>query len=855
LRTIGEAIVTSRIRRLALVLVTLSTCTLWCIPIAAAAPEQPWRDPNQPPGQRADELLAAMTFDQKVAVALGDFGPVASLGVPPLTWADGPNGIRAPGTTAFPSAQTLASTFDRDLAHAYGAAIAAEAHAKGFNLWFGPAMDIARTPLAGRQPENLGEDPFLAGETAAEEVVGAKNSHVIATLKHYVGNNQDYGRLGLPIGSPGVNDIVSRRALQEIYEAPFKDAVRSGGADAAMCSYNRVNGVQACQSTVVLGDLKGSGFDGFVLPDFIFAVRDQLAATLAGVDLPAIPGDPVTPPRTADMFTSGQVSMARLDDIVHRIVFAMFDSGAFDNPVPPPADNVSSPDHVQLATRVSEAGMVLLKNDRRALPLASPGPESIAVIGPAGSDAIFVTGGSASVPVDPTGSVTPLAGITARAGPDVKINVAQGTLGDVPLPTIVPSDVLTPSAGNGPGLLGTYWNNGELAGTPALTRVDPTVDLSAAPAGVGPLWSARWTGTLTPPESGLYRFSLTQAGIARLFVDDKLIASGYREATQFVAGPAYPVQGAINLKEGKPVSIRIEYTSKAQLFGAQIHFAWQAPSTSGIAAAVEAARKSDVAIVFANNAQGEGMDRSALALPGDQDQLITAVSQANRRTIVVLNTGGPVLMPWLPRVEAVLQAWYAGQQFGSALAAVLFGDSDPGGRLPVTFPATEEQGPAPPSQPERYPGVNGDERYDEGIYVCYRWYDQFHQQPLFPFGYGLSYADFRFSDLQVNVDRERDTVLASARVTNTSDRPGSTVAQAYLASPKSADEPPVQLKGYQKIALDPGESAVVTFRLASDDLAYFNESLNQPVVADGRYEFFVGSSSRDLQDHASFELG
>jgi beta-glucosidase len=836
-------------------LLLLSISTVWRAPTAAAGPDQPWRDPNQPPGQRADELLAAMTFDQKVAMALGDFGPVASLGVPPLTWADGPNGIRAPGTTVFPSAQTLASTFDRNLARAYGEAIAAEARGKGYNLWFGPAMDIARTPLAGRQPENLGEDPFLAGETAAGEVAGAKNGDVIATLKHYVGNNQEWGRLGLPIGSPGINDIVSRRALQEIYEAPFTRAVHKSGADAVMCSYNRVNGLQACENPSVLSDLKDSGFDGFVVPDFGFAVRDQLAATLAGSDLPAIPGDPITPARTADMFTSGQVSMARLDDIVHRILYALFDSGAFDNPVPPPADDVRSPEHAQLATRVSEAGMVLLKNDRRALPLASPGLDSIAVIGPAGSDAVYVTGGSASVPLDPSVSVTPLAGITARAGPDVKINVAQGSLGDAPLPTIVPSEVLTPSAGNGPGLLGTYWSNGDMQGTPAVTRVDPTVDLSSAPAGVGPLWSAQWTGTLTPPESGLYRFSLMQAGIARLFVDGELIASGYREATQFVAGPAYPVQGAVSLRAGKHVSIRIEYTSKAQLFGAQIHLAWQPPSASGIAEAVAAARKSDVALVFANSVQGEGMDRSTLALPGDQDELIAAVSRANHRTIVVLNTGGPVLMPWLPRVEAVLQAWYPGQQFSSALAAVLFGDSDPGGRLPVTFPASDEQGPAPATQPERYPGVDGNERYDEGIFVGYRWYDEFHQQPLFPFGYGLSYADFRFSDLRVNVDREHETVVASARVTNTSDRAGSTVAQAYLESPKSANEPPLQLKSYEKVVLGPGESTIVTFRLAAADLAYFDESLNQPVVADGRYRLFVGSSSRDLRDHVNFHLG
>jgi beta-glucosidase len=302
------------------------------------------------------------------------------------------------------------------------------------------------------------------------------------------------------------------------------------------------------------------------------------------------------------------------------------------------------------------------------------------------------------------------------------------------------------------------------------------------------------------------------------------------------------------------VSIRIEYTSKAQLFGAQVHLAWQPPSASHVAEAVEAARKSDVAIVFANNAQGEGMDRSTLALPGDQDQLIAAVARANHRTIVVLNTGGPVLMPWLPRVEAVLQAWYPGQQFGSALAAVLFGDADPGGRLPVTFPASDEQGPAPATQPERYPGVDGDEHYDEGILVGYRWYDQFHQQPLFPFGYGLSYADFRFSDLHVDVDRERETVVASARVTNTSDRPGSTVAQAYLSSPPSANEPPRQLKGYEKVALRPGESTIVTFRLAPADLAYYDESVNQSVIADGRYKLYVGSSSRDLHDHVNFTL-
>ncbi|HEY7621455.1 MAG TPA: glycoside hydrolase family 3 C-terminal domain-containing protein [Solirubrobacteraceae bacterium] len=794
----------------------------------AIAADEPWRDPGQPPGRRADELLAVMSFDQKVQLALGNFAAVAPFGVPALSSDDGPSGIRATGTTSFPSSQTLASTFDRGLARAYGGAIGAEARGKAFNWWLGPAMDIARTPLSGRQPENLGEDPFLAGETVAQEVAGAKSAHVIATLKHYVANNQEFGRIGFnqPGGgrSGGADSIVSQRALQEIYEAPFKRAIRESDADAVMCSYNRLNGPQTCEDSALLSDLKASGFNGFVAPDFLFAVKDPLAATLAGLDLPALGGPGG---RTADMFTSGQVPAARLDDIVRRTLYAIFDSGAFDNPLGPAADDVSTPAHRALATRVSTDGMVLLKNDHHALPLSDGRVRSIAIIGPSGSDATYITGGSAGVTPDPSRTVTPLAGITGRAGSAVKVTAAQGSLGDAPLPTIVPGD--------DPGFQASYWNNGDLDGAPALTRTEPTIDLAAAPTGVGPLWSARWTGTVTPSQSGLYRFSLLQAGLATLYVDGRRVGPGYREAVQFIDGPFYPMQTqAVRLTAGRRVSIRVDYSSRAQLFGAQIHLAWA--QASGIAAAVDAARHADVAIVMANNAQGEGMDRTTLALAGDQNALIDAVAAVNRRTIVVLNTGGPVLMPWLHRVDAVLETWYPGQQFGTALAGVLFGDSDPGGRLPITFPASDQQGPAPPTRPERYPGIDNVVHYDEGLLVGYRWYDATGQRPLFPFGYGLSYADFRFSGLQVSGD------VATVRVTNTSHRAGSTVAQAYLSFPRSAGEPPRQLKGYAKVALGPGRSAVVSFRLDPADLA-----------TPGRYTLFVGSSSRDLPERASFD--
>src|SRR5581483_1495037 len=272
---------------------------------------------------------------------------------------------------------------------------------------------------------------------------------------------------------------------------------------------------------------------------------------------------------------------------------------------------------------------------------------SIALIGPTGNDAVFVTGGSAGVPLATGQAITPAQGITARASQaGINVSTAQGSAGDVAA-AVVPSSALTPSSGAGPGLLGTYWDNINSSGPAALTRVDPTVDLRAAPSGIGPQWSARWTGTLTPPETGEYRFTISEAGFATLKIAGQTVGPAYREATQFIVGPHYVLQGTVSLTKNTPVPVEIDYSSRYGLFSNEIHFGWQKPSDSQIPAAVAAARKADVAIVFANDAQGEGMDRTGLSLPGDQNDLIDAVAHANRHTVVVLNTGGAVLMPWL----------------------------------------------------------------------------------------------------------------------------------------------------------------------------------------------------------------
>ena len=849
---------TLRPRRAAAAVLTVLLFVLVASGASSADPGQPWQNTGQPPLVRANELLAAMNTNQKIDLALGNFAPLQSLGIPALSSDDGPDGLRNPGTTAMPSGQALAASFNRVLARAYGDVVGSEARAEGFNEWLGPAVDIARTPLAGRQPEAEGEDPFLAGNTSAQVILGAQSQHVISTLKHYTAYNQDYGRIGFDaIGAPAVNVQVSERALQEIYETPFRIAVQQGGVDSVMCSYNQINGMPSCENPTTLGDLKQrDGFQGFVVPDFGFAVRDAVPAANAGVDLAALPGAPSS--LTAADFTSGQISAARLDDMARRILFAMFDSGAFDNPLPtPPATEVSTPQHQQIATQVAEAGTVLLKNDAGALPLTRH-VHSIALIGPTGNDAVFVTGGSAGVPLASGQAITPLQGISARAASaGVSVTAVQGSAGDVASPTLVDPSVLTPSSGTGPGLLGQYWSNGDFAGAPTVTEVDRTVDATSPPINPAPpVWSAKWTGTLTPTESGLYRFTLSEAGIATLKIAGQTFGPAYREATQFIVGPHYVIQGTLPLIAGQSVPVEIDYSSRSGLFSHEIHFGWQTPSQSGISTAVIAARHADVAVVFANDAQGEGMDRYSLSLPGDQNQLIDQVARANRRTIVVLNTGGPVLMPWLREVQGVLEAWYPGQQFGPAIAAVLFGDANPGGRLPVTFPANESQGPAAANPPKTYPGDNnGVESYDEGLDVGYRWYDTTGQRPLFPFGYGLSYESFRVSDVHAVYNPIRGEAFVLARVTNNSSRSGPASAELFLQSPPAAQEPPKQLKGYANATLAPGQTRSVLFRMRPRDLAYFNTARGHWTVAPGRYTALVGTSSTDLDHRASFHVG
>jgi beta-glucosidase len=812
-------------------------------PAAAAvtATARPWMSPGQTSQQRAGELLARMSLDEKIVMVHGDAFPTGGtyaghipantrLGIPALVLSDGPNGVGngSTGVTAFPVAVTDAAAFDRSLADKYGAALGAEQAGKGHNIALAPTINILRTPLWGRESETYTEDPYLNGQTAAAEVRGIQGNHVIATPKHFVANNQETGRFSSATAA-SVDEKVSQRALQEIYYPGFKAAVQQGRAGAVMCSYNQINGAYGCENPQTLSTLeKQWGWNGFVMSDW-FATHSTVVAANAGLDM-EMPTGVNFGAALKQAVLSGAVSMATLNEMVRRILTSMFAIGLFDHPLSGDDSSVvSTSAHQRLAQQITEQGSVLLKNADGVLPL-DKNVKKIAVVGAdASTDPQVSEGGSGAVL--PTGAVvTGLQGIRARAGKNVEVTYSPGTLGTAPLPVLT-GDVLTPSSGTGSGLTGTYFASPDFTGAPVATRTDASVDVSSTPvAGLPRVWSARWTGTLTPHSTGDYRFSLNVAGQAQLRVGGKrLINVKYADF-------ATTAHGLVHLRAGHRVPIELDYTSNRALIGGAVHLGW-APPDRLQHDAVQAARAADVAVVFVNDSTGEGSDRTGLGLPGDQDQLISAVAKANRHTVVVLNTGGPVLMPWLSKVAGVVESWYPGQEGGSAEAALLFGDVNPSGRLPMTFPANERQGPA--SSPA---DLHVDtERYDEGLLVGYRWFDATHTRPLFPFGYGLSYTKFRYSHLAVT--RSGASTTVRVRVTNTGSRTGSDVVQLYVNAPAAAHEPPKQLKDYGKVTLRPGGSRTVTFRLGRDAFASWN---GHWVVHPGRYRILVGSSARDV---------
>lgn len=773
---------------------------------------QPWLEADRPLADRVTALVADLGIPERISLGLGDFTPLTERGLPGLDYVDSGTGLRGvSGATAFPAGIALAASFDPELAYEYGAAVGTEARAAGFPVLLGPTLDLARDPRGGRIPEALGEDPFLTGLLGAAHVRGAQDQHLICQVKHFVGYSSEDRRTGYGLDERGdsVDVQLSDTLLHDTYLRPVQAAVEAG-AWSLMTSYNQLNGQYPSQNPALLELPRQEwGWPGFYCPDFLFAVRDPAQALAAGLDLGALGG----PGGRTEELLAAEPQL--LEALTARIVRAIIGSGLVEHPLPATGARVRP--HLELAERVAVAGAVLLTNRAATLPLG-PAVASLALIGPSGADALHVTGGSAAVSAAER-LISPAAGVRAASG-TTRVELAQGSLGDVELPP-VPAHRFSLPDGSGPGIV-VECTDADLV---PVEVIWDTVDFAADPAAPLAGWPRHWHTSITPTRTGAHRFSLALGGRATLRFDGQIVLVGSREAERFIVGPATPLQLRVELTAGVPVDLEIDYEPGPAVvvppmgLGPTLRLGWQEPDGL-MEEAVALAARCDVAVVLATMASSEGMDRDSLALPGDQDELIRRVAATNPRTIVVLNTPGAVELPWSDEVAAILQVWYPGERFGSALAAMLFGAAEPGGRLPLTFPLRREDLPGGDHGPGVVP-VRLDYDADGGI--GYRAPGIRRHGAAFPFGHGLGYSTTTCRIVGTSVSPE--TVGLDLEVTNTGPRASIHVAQIYASIAGEAAE----LIGLARVRIDAGGSATTQVNLPISAFARWDGTQRLPV--------------------------
>jgi beta-glucosidase len=812
--------------------------------------------------RRVENLLGELTLKEKVSLLSGKDRwstiPIERLGIPSLITTDGPHGVRTEPmwegridspATSFPTGVSMASSWNPELIERVGVALAEETRALACDILLGPCVNIVRTPLAGRNFETYSEDPYLAGRIGVAYVRGVQSQNVGTSLKHYACNNQEVERMR---GS----SVVDERTLREIYLPAFEAVVKEARPWTVMCAYNRINGVYASEHHYLLTEILREewGFEGVVVSDW-GANHTIVESVKGGLDI-EMPG----PAKyygdlLVQAVNNWQIDAATVDDSARRVLRMILRSGRMDDPAALPAGAVNTPEHQTLARELAEESIVLLKNEGDNLPLRDV--KRVAVIGPNAAEARIGGGGSSYL--EPPYRVSPLEGLKTRLGDGVEIGYEQGCDNFVDPPVLRP-EYLVPAGGQGQGLLGEYFDNPDLSGEAGAKRIDRTVEFwrLRPPAEIDAgEFSVRWTGTLTAPDTGRHVFKLAGAGICRLYLDGELLIGLTYDQPW---GPAHRVGEAFAYAElvgGRAYDVAIEYVRLPEVFPiiyARLAFVPEPEKDDRLARAVELARRSDVAIVCAGMPMGydsEGHDRPDMALPGPQAELIEAVAKANEHTVVVLNCGAPVELPWIDDVPALVLAYYPGQEGGNALANILMGDVNPSAKLSVTFPKRYEDNPTYVN----YPGGR-EVRYGEGIFVGYRYYDQKGVEPLFPFGFGLSYTTFAYSDLRVpETVQPGESVEVSVTITNTGARAGKEVVQLYVGDKASSlVRPPKELKGFKKVSLDPGESKTADFVLDQRALSFYDPAQKQWVAEPGEFEVLVGSSSRDIRLRGAFTL-
>ena len=795
----------------------------------------------------ADELIDLLTLEEQVSILAGaDYWSTPAidrLGIAKLRVTDGPNGARGSGSiiggvtaACFPVGIALGATWDVDLVRRIGSAIADEVKSKGAHMLLGPTINMQRTVTNGRNFECYSEDPELAADLAVAYITGLQGNGVAATVKHFIGNESEIERTT-------INSAIDERTLREVYLRPFEAAVKQADVWGVMSSYNKLNGIYTAENEWLLSKVLRDewGFDGIVMSDW-FGSRTTAPTVNAGLDL-EMPGP--TRDRGATLVQAVHDGLVCVQTVRERALAMLrlmerVESLSDHRPFEEHADN--RPEHRALIRQAGSAGTVLLKNDD-VLPL-NPKSGTIAVIGPNADVAQIMGGGSAQL--NPHYRITPLDGMIQRIGQD-RIAFAKGCANHRWEPVIDGE------------FHAEYFDNEDLRGSAVHSEmIDGSVVFWHEEVAEGKVdsnaFSARVSGTFTAKEDGEHSFGLHAAAYAKLYVDGALVVDAWdtwSKGRTFFEEGCDERTGTVNLAAGQTVSVVMELRTKAadNLYFTAFRFGVsRVLGAREIDAAVAAASRCDTAVVFVGRSgewDTEGSDLENIELPRNQNALITAVCAVNPNAIVVLQTGGPVEMPWVAQAPAIVQAWYPGQECGNAIADVLFGHADPAGRLPQTFPVRWSDNPSHSQDPEIYPGSAGTVRYGEDVFVGYRHYEKYGIKPLFPFGHGLSYTEFVLSDVTVHTNDEG--IDFSVNVTNVGDRSGSTVVQLYISDQNSTLERPAQeLRAFKKVALQVGQKTSVNLVLSHRDFAYFDVSDDCWRVDGGTYTVHIGFSSSDI---------
>ncbi len=798
--------------------------------------------------QDIDTLLDQMSLDEQVCLLAGaDFWSVAGndrLGTGWLRVTDGPNGARGGGSlvggvksAAFPVGIALGATWDPALTAQIGRALAQEVKSKGAHVSLAPTCNIQRSVTNGRNFECYSEDPILTAELAVGYIQGLQGEGISATIKHFVGNESEIERTTM-------SSDIDERTLREVYLLPFEAAVKRGKTWGIMSSYNKLNGTYTAENKWLLTKVLREewGYDGVVMSDW-FGSRSTEPTLNAGLDL-EMPGP--TRDRGDKLIAAVQAGLVSPDTIRTRarvMLQLMARVGSLNDHRAHHEVAEDRPEHRALIRRAGAEGAVLLKNDG-LLPLARTG--TVAVIGPNAKEAQIMGGGSAQL--NPHYRVSPWDGLVAALG-EGSLTYAAGCDNHRFEPVLTGDFAVEFFAGR--ALQGQALHRETLSDLMAFW-IPPLGGGKVDPAN----FSARVTGVFTPAASGLHRVGVFAAGYAKVYVDGHLIANawdGWRKGRTFFEEGCDEVVGDVTLIAGQAHQIMVEFCNKPadNLVFAGLRVGIGRPlGDEDIAHAARVAAAADRALVFVGRSgewDTEGSDLESIALPGRQDELVAAVLAANPNTVVVLQTGGPVEMPWIADARAVLQAWYPGQEAGNAIADVLLG-AEPGGRLAQTFPRIWSHNPTHSQDRQIYPGLNGHVRYEEGTFIGYRHYDRMGIEPLFPFGHGLSYTCFDLTDVVASATG------VTATVTNTGDKAGSTVVQVYVGQKAASVPRPIkELKGFAKVHLAAGESRKVSIALDDRAFAFFDVTASQWRIEAGAFDIFTGFSAADLRAVATVE--